>query len=79
MDVRGPDRNEESNWDPLAKSPSGAYGIPQALPGAKMAQAGPDWSFNPRTQLQWMYDDHLIPNFGTPCAAQVFHLAHGWW
>jgi hypothetical protein len=71
--------DEESHWDPLARSPIGAYGIPQALPGAKMAQAGPDWSTNPRTQLQWMYDDYLVPTYGTPCGAQGFHAAHGWW
>jgi len=60
--------NEESNWDPTAQNASGAYGIPQALPASKLSQAGPDWRVNPRTQLIWMYDDYLIPNFGTPCA-----------
>ena len=34
----------ESGWNRYAANPySGAYGIPQALPGAKMASAGPDW------------------------------------
>lgn len=33
---------------------SGAYGIPQALPGAKMASAGSDWRTNPVTQIRWM-------------------------
>jgi hypothetical protein len=70
---------EESNWNPTAKNLSGAYGIPQALPGSKMAQAGLDWWINPRTQLVWMYDDYIVPNYGTPCAAQAFHQAHGWW
>ena len=71
--------SEESSWDPLARGPHGAYGIPQALPGSKMAEAGPDWGINPHTQLRWMYDDYLVPKFGSPCAAQAFHAVHGWW
>jgi hypothetical protein len=44
----------ESGWNPLAKNPSsGAYGIPQALPGSKMASAGSDWRTNPATQIKW--------------------------
>lgn len=33
---------------------SGAYGIPQALPGNKMAEFGEDWESNPVTQIRWM-------------------------
>ena len=33
---------------------SGAYGIPQALPGNKMASEGDDWKTNPVTQIKWM-------------------------
>ncbi len=33
---------------------TGAYGIPQALPGSKMASAGADWQTNPVTQIRWM-------------------------
>ncbi len=33
---------------------SGAYGIPQALPGTKMAEMGNDWETNPVTQIRWM-------------------------
>ena len=33
---------------------SGAYGIPQSLPGRKMASEGSDWETNPITQLRWM-------------------------
>lgn len=33
---------------------SGAYGIPQALPGSKMASKGADWETNPVTQIRWM-------------------------
>ncbi len=45
----------ESNWKVDATNPNGgAYGIPQSLPGYKMASAGPDWRTNPATQLKWM-------------------------
>lgn len=33
---------------------SGAYGIPQALPGSKMGTFGDDWQTNPVTQIRWM-------------------------
>lgn len=33
---------------------SGAYGIPQSLPGSKMAAYGDDWETNPVTQIRWM-------------------------
>lgn len=33
---------------------SGAYGIPQALPGNKMATVADDWQTNPVTQIRWM-------------------------
>jgi hypothetical protein len=43
----------ESGWNPYATNPlSGAYGIPQSLPAAKMASAGPDWQTNPATQIR---------------------------
>lgn len=35
---------------------SGAYGIPQSLPGSKMATFGDDWETNPVTQIRWMID-----------------------
>ncbi|MES2172042.1 MAG: lytic transglycosylase domain-containing protein, partial [Actinomycetota bacterium] len=46
--------NKESHWSTTAGNPvSGAYGIPQALPGSKMASAGPDWQTNATTQITW--------------------------
>ena len=45
--------NRESGWSYDAENPSGAYGIPQALPGSKMATAGADWQTNPTTQIEW--------------------------
>ncbi len=53
----------ESDWNPYAEnSSSGAYGIPQALPGYKMASAGSDWRTNPITQITWgfvLHREHL--------------------
>ena len=44
--------HKESEWDLNATNPSsGAYGIPQALPGNKMAAAGADWQTNVQTQV----------------------------
>src|SRR5262252_1707798 len=44
----------ESGWNVYAQNPySGAYGIPQALPGSKMASAGADWATNADTQVRW--------------------------
>jgi hypothetical protein len=46
--------NHESGWNVSAANPSsGAYGIPQALPGSKMASAGPDWQTDAATQIRW--------------------------
>jgi hypothetical protein len=69
----------ESQWDPYAENPySGAYGIPQALPGEKMAAAGPDWETNPATQIEWGLG-YIQDRYGTPCAANDFKLANGWY
>ena len=54
--------NRESHWNVYAGNPvSGAYGIPQALPGSKMASAGSDWQTNPRTQITWGLELHRGP------------------
>jgi hypothetical protein len=58
----------ESDWRVTAENPSGAYGIPQALPGSKMAMMGSDWRTNPVTQIRWgLY--YIAASYGTPCAA----------
>ena len=44
---------KESGWNIRAHNRSGAHGIPQALPGSKMASAGPNWQSNARTQIAW--------------------------
>ena len=46
--------NRNPGWRVNAyNASSGAYGIPQALPGSKMATAGADWETNPATQITW--------------------------
>lgn len=59
----------ESGWRTSANNPySGAYGIPQSLPGAKMATAGADWRTNYRTQIEWGLG-YIAARYGSPCAA----------
>lgn len=59
----------ESNWRLNAyNKSSGAYGIPQALPGNKMATAGPDWLTNPETQINWGLN-YIQGRYGSPCSA----------
>jgi hypothetical protein len=57
---------------------SGAYGIPQALPGSKMASAGSDWRTNPATQIIWGVN-YMKGRYGSPCRAWTFKHAHGWY
>ncbi|MGC3994011.1 MAG: hypothetical protein QM779_07900 [Propionicimonas sp.] len=69
----------ESKWDTYADNPySSAYGIPQALPGSKMASFGSDWRTNPATQIRWGLD-YVDQRYGTPCGAWGFKRAHGWY
>ncbi|MEN2737898.1 hypothetical protein ABCS02_08915 [Microbacterium sp. X-17] len=61
--------NRESGWRADALNPwSGAYGIPQALPGSKMASAGADWRTNGATQVDWGLS-YIDRSYGTPCSA----------
>jgi len=70
----------EAGWNIYATNPqSGAYGLPQALPPGKMAEAGPDWQTDGYTQLRWMIDDYIIPVYGTPCNAWGHEEADGWY
>lgn len=69
----------ESGWNHLRENPhSGAYGIPQALPGSKMASAGDDWETNPRTQIIWGLR-YIAQRYGTPCRAWKHFRAKGWY
>lgn len=70
---------QESGWRVNATNPSsGAYGIPQSLPGSKMASAGSDWRTNPITQLKWMYS-YIKGRYGSLQNALSFRAANGWY
>ena len=69
----------ESGWDVHADNPtSSAYGIPQALPGSKMATVAPDWENNPATQIRWGLE-YIKSSYGTPCSAWAFKQSHNWY
>ena len=70
--------NRESGWNVYAANPSGAYGIPQALPGSKMASAGADWATNPRTQITWGLN-YIAGRYLTPCGAWAHSQSTGWY
>lgn len=57
---------------------SGAYGLPQSLPGSKMASAGADWQTNPYTQLKWMYG-YMTNRYGSIAGAYNFWQANHWY
>lgn len=70
---------KESGWDPAARNPSsGAHGIPQALPGSKMATVGADWVTNPRTQITWGLG-YIQDRYGSPCAAWAHSQRVNWY
>jgi hypothetical protein len=68
----------ESGWNVYAENASGAYGIPQSLPGDKMASAGSDWQTNPVTQIAWGLG-YIQSMYGTPCGAWDHEVADGWY
>lgn len=71
--------NRESHWNVYAHNPSsGAYGIPQALPGDKMASAGADWATNPATQITWGLG-YIAARYSTPCGAWASSQQRGWY
>ena len=70
---------KESNWNPYAQNPSsGAYGIPQSLPGSKMGTVADDWRTNPVTQITWGLN-YISARYGTPCAAWSHSVSHNWY
>jgi hypothetical protein len=70
--------NKESGWNYQAYNPSGATGIPQALPGGKMASAGSDWQTNAATQVAWGLG-YISSVYGTPCSAWSHSQATNWY
>jgi hypothetical protein len=69
---------KESGWSYTAHNPSGATGIPQALPGSKMATAGADWKTNATTQVAWGLD-YISRSYGTPCSAWAHSQSSNWY
>ncbi|MBY8887041.1 LysM peptidoglycan-binding domain-containing protein [Streptomyces sp. PTM05] len=71
--------SHESSWNVQARNASsGAYGLPQALPGSKMATAGPDWRTSPTTQIKWALG-YMDSRYGSPCGAWSFWQDHSWY
>lgn len=69
----------ESGWNHLADNPtSSAYGIPQSLPGSKMAVVGPDWRTNPETQIRWGLA-YIAARYGTPERAWAHSERFNWY
>lgn len=69
----------ESGWKTGAKNNySGAYGIPQALPGRKMSSAGKDWRVNPETQIKWGLT-YINGRYETPCGAWSHFTKRKWY
>jgi hypothetical protein len=70
---------KESGWSTSATNPSsGAYGIPQSLPGSKMSSAGSDWQSNPATQIKWGLG-YIQERYGSPCSAWGHSQATNWY
>jgi hypothetical protein len=70
--------NRESGWNTHASNPSGAYGIPQALPGSKMSAFGADWQNDYRVQIQWGLS-YISGVYGSPCGAWGHSNAYNWY
>lgn len=69
----------ESGWRTDATNPNGsAWGIPQALPGSKMASEGADWRTNGRTQIRWGVK-YIAGRYGNSCGAWAHFQSHNWY
>jgi hypothetical protein len=71
--------NRESHWNYRSHNrASGAHGIPQAMPGTKMARVGRDWRTNPITQIRWGLG-YIKGAYGSPCGAWSHWERRGWY
>ncbi|MDG4793312.1 lytic transglycosylase domain-containing protein [Micromonospora sp. WMMD1082] len=71
--------NKESGWNHKARNrSSGAYGIPQAYPGNKMATVADDWETNPVTQIKWGLG-YIKGRYSTPCGAWTHSQDRGFY
>ncbi|WP_433828945.1 lytic transglycosylase domain-containing protein [Actinoplanes sp. CA-015351] len=69
--------NKESGWNYKAENrSSGAYGIPQALPGSKMSSVAADWKNNPATQIKWGLG-YIKGRYQSPCGAWTYFQNNG--
>lgn len=69
----------ESGWRVNAtNASSGAYGLPQALPGNKMGSMGADWQTNYQTQLRW-FENYCINRYGGFVQALNAWNTKGWY
>jgi len=68
----------ESGWRRHAHNPSGAYGIPQALPGTRMSTSGRNWRNSASTQIRWGLH-YIDARYGSPCGAWHHWRAHHWY
>ena len=66
---------KESGWRSNAANPSGAYGIPQALPGSKM---GAGWQTDATVQINWGLN-YIAGRYSTPCGAWAHSRKTGWY
>ncbi|MGW4292245.1 aggregation-promoting factor C-terminal-like domain-containing protein, partial [Micromonospora chersina] len=70
---------KESGWNHKAYNEgSGAYGIPQALPGSKMGSVADDWKTNPATQIKWGLG-YIEGRYDDPCGAWAHSQSTGWY
>jgi hypothetical protein len=70
---------KESGWRYRANNPrTGAYGIPQAHPGSKMATVASDWRTNPVTQIRWGLK-YIDSRYKNPCSAWAKFKRSNWY
>lgn len=68
--------SHESGWNQyVVNSSSGAYGIPQALPGSKM---GAGWQDDPAVQINWGLK-YIKDRYKTPCGAYNQWRSENWY
>jgi uncharacterized protein YabE (DUF348 family) len=73
--------NRESGWRWYAEntqSISHAYGIPQALPGSKMATFGANWRDDGAIQIDWGLN-YIAQRYGDPSSAWAHSNQVGWY
>jgi hypothetical protein len=69
---------QESSWSNTASNPSGAYGIPQALPASKMGTLANPPVSSATAQINWGLS-YIKSTYGDPVAAWAHEEADGWY